>query len=397
MSRVAWFNCFAGTAGDMTLGALVDAGADPAAVAQMLGGIGLDGYSLTFETGGRGGIGTTQAIVSVRGVQHHHRPWRDVRELLQRGDLPPRVRRRSLAVYSALAEVEAGIHRSRVEDVELHEVGAVDAIVDIVGSCAALEVLGIDRVFCSPIALGHGTVAAAHGDLPVPAPAVVSLLARVRAPAHGIDDRHELATPTGVALMTVLSESFGQMPQLDEVTSVGYGAGALDLPARPNVVQVVVGEMSAVKRHAPSPGVPARLLEANVDDVSGEVVAHTVAALLEAGAFDAWATPIVMKKGRPATTLHVLCDPLRADALAAVLVSETGTLGLRGITVERWPQARSETTLDLDGCAVRVKLSPGRVKVEHDDALAASRALGLPLREVIARVEALARAQPPSD
>lgn len=396
MARTVWFHCYAGTAGDMSLAALVDAGADPAEVVRLVAGLGLEGYALDFEPVQRGGIAATHAVVTVH-EHRHHRPWHEVRDLLARADLPARVRERSLAVYRGLAEVEAAIHRCRVDDVELHEVGALDAIVDIVGTCAALEVLDVERVVCSPITVGHGTITAAHGQLPNPAPAVVSLLARAGAPSRGIDDHLELATPTGVALMTVLADSFGPLPPMSSIEAVGYGAGTLDVPGRPNVVQVVVGEAIPATRRAPSPGQPVRLLEANVDDVTGEVVAHTIAALLEAGAHDAWATPIVMKKGRPATTVHALCDPVDTEAIASVLVRETGTLGLRGAVIERWPQARSEVRVELEGCAIRVKLGAGRPKVEHDDALAAARTLGLPLREVLARAEAMARAQVPSD
>jgi uncharacterized protein (TIGR00299 family) protein len=271
------------------------------------------------------------------------------------------------------------------DDVEFHEVGAVDAIVDIVGVCAALEVLGIDRIVCSPIAVGMGTVHAAHGNLPNPAPAVVELLLRRGAPSRGIDDHKELATPTGVALMTALADEFGPMPALT-VRSVGYGAGAADIPGRPNVVQVIVGTEAGVDR-APSPGQPVQWFETNVDDATGEVIAHTIAALLAAGAYDAWASPIVMKKGRPAFTVHALCDPASSAIVSTVLLGETGSLGLRGSVIERWPQQRDELVVRVDGHEVRVKRSHGRSKIEHDDAAAAAAALGLPLREVLHRAQ----------
>jgi uncharacterized protein (TIGR00299 family) protein len=274
------------------------------------------------------------------------------------------------------------------DEVELHEVGALDAIVDIVGVCAALEVLNIDTVVCSRIGVGHGTVRAAHGVIPNPAPATVELLARAGAPTRGLDDHRELATPTGVALMTRLASSFGALPAL-QVSAVGYGAGTLDIPGRPNVVQVVIGETVA-ESPVPGPGRDAVLFEANVDDMTGEVLAHTITALLSAGAHDAWVTPIVMKKGRPAHTVHALCDPARRDAVGATLVAETGTLGLRASIVQRWPQARQESTVDVDGHPIRVKRSAGRVKVEHDDAQIAAAALGWPLRQVLAAAEAAA-------
>jgi hypothetical protein len=274
-------------------------------------------------------------------------------------------------------------------DVEFHEVGSVDAIVDIVASCAALEVLGIDRIVCSPIAVGRGTVHAAHGELPNPAPAVTGLLARRNAPAFGIDTRKEIATPTGVALMTALADSFEPLPAM-QVMSVGYGAGTADTPGRPNVVQVVIGtEHTTDVATGTSHGQPVRLLEVNLDDATGEVIAHTIAALLAAGAHDAWATPIVMKKGRPAHTVHALCDPSARHVVAKVLIDETGSLGLRGTTLERWPQQRTQSTVTVEGHIVRVKLAAGRVKVEHDDAAAAASALGWPLRAVLSAAEAL--------
>jgi uncharacterized protein (DUF111 family) len=249
----------------------------------------------------------------------------------------------------------------------------------VVGVCAALEVLGIDRIVCSPITVGQGQVRALHGTLPNPAPAATELLAMFGAPSRGIDDRRELATPTGVALMVALADEFGPLPAM-RVQSVGYGAGTRDIEGRPNVVQVVIGDL---RDESTGPGQPVQLLECNVDDVTGEVLAHTIGRLLDAGAHDAWATPIVMKKGRPAHTVHALCDPARADAIRTVMVAETGTLGVRGTVMQRWPQQRTEGVVDVGGQPIRVKRSAQRLKVEHDDAAAAAAVLGLPLRTVL--------------
>jgi hypothetical protein len=376
----AWFHCFSGVSGDMTLGALLDAGVDLGVVVDGLRALALDGWSLHAERVLRGGISATRAIVDAP-EQPHHRPYADIVAILDNATLPDRTRRRAAAAFRALAQVEAELHGVAVDHVEFHEVGSLDAIVDIVGSCLALEALDVDEVVCSPVALGLGTVRAAHGVLPNPAPATLRLLARAGAPARGIDQPLELATPTGVALMTTLASTFGPLPAMT-VTATGHGAGGRDLPHQPNVVQVVLGE-AAPERVAGNRGQPVTLLEANVDDVTGEVLAHTVAALLAAGAHDAWITPIVMKKGRPAHTVHALCDPSRADAIAATLLRETGTLGLRGTSLERWPQAREVEVVDVDGQPVRVKLSGHRVKVEFDDAAAAADALGRPVRDVI--------------
>ncbi len=393
--RIVWFNCQAGVAGDMTMASLVDAGADPDEIAQMIGGLGVDGYALLFERVQRCGVGATWANV----VVHHehdehddehpdahavaHRSAREVLALLDGADLPTRVRSRAQGVFRRLAEVEGAIHGIDPDDVELHEVGSLDSIVDVVGACAALESLDIAEVWCSPIAVGTGTIRSAHGMIPNPAPATVALLAAAGAPMVGIDTTLEVATPTGAALMATLATRFGPAPAM-VIGSVGYGAGTADPPERANVVQALVG----VRTAGGDDGTPVALLEANVDDVSGEVLAHTVSALLAAGAHDAWLVPIVMKKGRPASTVSVLCDPALVAALRSLLVRETGTLGVRSTTMRRWPQQRTQTSVDVDGHRIGVKLGEHRTKVEFDDAAAAATALDLPVRVVIERATA---------
>lgn len=409
VTRTAWFHCFAGTAGDMTMAALVDAGADPLMIGELVGRLDLAGYALTFEDVMRCGVAATQAHVVVLSADHddghshdrphrqhehtesdhpHHRGYRAISELIDAADLPERVRDRAQRTFALLADVEGTMHRMPAEEVEFHEVGSVDAIVDIVGTCAALESLDIERIVCSSITVGEGTVLAAHGQLPNPAPAVTELLARRNAPSRGIDDRKELATPTGVALMCALADEFGPMPAIN-VASVGYGAGSADIAGRPNVVQVVIGDALELNV-TPEPGQDVQLLETNVDDATGEVIAHTIASLIAAGAHDAWASPIVMKKGRPAYTVHVLCDPSATQLIGALLLRESGSLGLRGTSLRRWPQQRTERQVLIDGHKVRAKVALGRVKVEYDDAEAAASALGRPLREVLAQAAALA-------
>jgi uncharacterized protein (TIGR00299 family) protein len=387
MTRLAWFNCSAGVAGDMVLASLVDAGADPLRIAEIMSGLALHDYALTFEATQRAGVSSTRAIVVEHGHDdsHHHRSWRDIRTMLEESDLPARVRSRSLAVFEVLADVEGKIHGVAAEEVEFHEVGAVDSIVDVVGVCAALEVLDVEQIVCGSIGTGHGTIRTQHGELPNPSPAVVGLAAMRNVGLTGVNDHRELATPTGVAVMVALADTFGPIPTMN-VSSRGFGAGSADVDGRANVVQVLVGESSNVSAYS---GEAVRLLEANVDDVTGEVLAHTISALLSAGAHDAWATPIVMKKGRPAHTVHALCDPALSARIVQVMVAETGTLGVRGTILERWPQARSERVVMVDGLEIRVKVTAGRVKVEHDDAVQVAAALGLPLREVLLRAEAV--------
>jgi hypothetical protein len=378
MTRVAWFNAeLAGISGDMALAALLDAGADPSEVRALLDQLGVTGWALERQPVLGGGLAASRAVVDAPDAVDH-RCWRDIRDLLTAAALPDRVRDRALAVFAALADAESRLHGVPPEDVHFHEVGALDALVDIVGVCAALEVLGIDQVRCSPLAQGRGVVAAAHGVLPVPAPAVVQLLADVGAPTVGVDVEAELTTPTGAALMTALAGpgGFGPLPAL-VVTATGFGAGSRDLPDRPNLTQVVIGRLSEA----------AVVIETNVDDVTGEVLAHAIARLLAAGAQDAWATPIVMKKGRPAHTVHAIADLDEADVVTEVLLAETGSLGARTIPVGKRRTTWSVRQLDVDGHPVRVKVGPTRVKAEHDDAARAAVALGLPLRTVLARAE----------
>jgi hypothetical protein len=260
-------------------------------------------------------------------------------------------------------------------------VGSHDTVIDVVGTAAALEVLGIDEVAASAVATGTGTIRSAHGFLPNPSPAVVQLLHGI--PTWGRDVAVELTTPTGAALLAALAGSFGPLPAM-RITATGFGAGARELDGLPNCTQVVVGE-TLHAGHAP--GQPVVLLETNLDDATGEVLAHAVDALMGAGAHDAWITPVLMKKGRPGHTVSVLVDPALAEAMRAVLQSETGSLGVRGAVLERWPAARVMTAVEVEGEPVRVKVSPGRVKVEQRDAARVAARRGLPLREVLYRAE----------
>ena len=377
--RAAWFHCFSGIAGDMALGALVDAGADLDEVRALCERLPVTGWKLDAEPAMRSGIGATQIIVLaeetsvVRTAGH-------IAALVEEARLPDRVRTRALATFDALAQAEGHLHRRPPSQVHFHEVGGLDAIVDVVGTCAALEVLGIDEVHASPVAQGHGMIKAAHGLLPSPAPAVVELLRG--APTYGVDVDAELTTPTGAALLAANVVGFGPMPEMT-VEASGFGAGSREHDSRPNLTQVVLGH----RREALDRGQPVVLLEVNVDDATGETLAHTIGALIEVGAHDAWVTPIVMKKGRPAHTVSALCDPTLARQVAACLTAETGSLGVRGQTYERWPESRLHAEVDVEGFPVRVKVSPGRVKVEHDDAQRAAKRTGRPLREVVSLAE----------
>ena len=384
-ARLAWFHCFSGVAGDMALGSLLDAGADVDEVRSMVERLPVRGWGLEAEPVLRCGIAATKAHVHVE-ESTVVRTASHIAALVEEARLPERVRRRALAVFAALADAEGRLHRRAPDQVHFHEVGGLDAIVDVVGTCAALEVLEIDTVYASVIVTGTGMVRAAHGLLPNPAPAVVELLAAVGAPTRGIDLGVELTTPTGAALMASLASGFGPMPPMT-IDRSGFGAGSRDIDGQPNATQVVIGLPS----EAVLGGQPVVVLEVNVDDATGETLAHTIDALLAAGAHDAWITPILMKKGRPAYTVAALADVALSTQVAEVLASETGSLGVRGTTIDRWPSARETDTVEVAGYPVRVKVSPGRIKVEHDDAARVAQRAGLPLRDVLSMAEEAGR------
>jgi uncharacterized protein (TIGR00299 family) protein len=415
--RIAWFNPFAGIAGDMALGALVDAGADLDAVAGACRLLGYDGWALHAERVDRAGIVATHVRVDVVTPQHHHRRAGDIIDTIRSAGLPDRARLRAEATFALLAVAEGALHGVAPPDVEFHEIGAIDSIVDIVGTAVALELLGIDRVASGPVAVGVGTIESAHGTLPNPAPAVLRVLEG--APLRGVDVPMELTTPTGAALLGALAEQYGAAPDLS-VEASGYGAGTRNPAGRPNVVQVLVGTAADAPYRSVLPtvvgppesrpttgeiatdlaavdlaGLPGALedvvvIETNLDDVTAETLGYVLARLLDAGALDAWCTPVSMKKSRPGAVLSVLCPPGRTATLVALVARETGSLGVRIRPQQRWVAPRGVVTVDVGGEPVRVKVGPFGAKAEHDDAERAARRTGRPLREVTRAAEAQA-------
>ncbi len=380
---VAWWHCFSGIAGDMALGSLLDAGADLDDVRAGLDGLGLDGWTLDAEPVTRGGLAATRAVVGIDEAAGGSRTWADIAALLAAADLPERARARAVAAFGALAAAEGRVHRQAPADVHFHEVGGLDAIVDIVGTCLALDHLGVDEIRASPVAQGTGQVRSAHGLLPVPAPAVIELLHG--APTYGTGRPVELTTPTGAALLAGLGSGWGPLPAMT-VTASGRGAGGRDLDGLPNVVAVVVG--TAADRQGHDGGQPVVIVETNVDDVTGEVLGHLVPSLIAAGAHDAWITPVIGKKGRPASVVTALTAEEAVAAVRAVLVAETGTLGVRATPATRWTAARTMVEASVDGHPVAVKVSAARAKAEHDDAARVAAATGRPVRVVAALAEA---------
>jgi uncharacterized protein (TIGR00299 family) protein len=379
-TRLAWFHCFAGIAGDMAFGSLIDAGADLGEVRSLLDRLALPGWDLRVDEALRGGVACTRVVV--RGDDVVVRTHAAITDLITSAALPSRVTERALAVFHRLAAAESVLHRRPLDQVHFHEVGGHDAVIDVVGTVAALEVLGIDVVSASAVATGCGTVRSAHGWLPNPAPATVRLLRGI--PTYGRDVRVELTTPTGAALLATLCSSFGPLPSMT-VTSSGFGGGAGEMDDLPNCTQVVIGSESVSARVGP--GQPALLLEANLDDVTGEQLGYAVASALDAGAYDAWVSSVTMKKGRPGHVLHVLTDATHLDALRSGIHRATGTMGVRATALERWPVARELGQVTLDGMTVRMKVAEGRAKPEFDDVALVAAKTGASLHDVSSRAE----------
>lgn len=385
--RCGYFDCFGGAAGDMILGALVDAGLPVERLQAIVKQLDLPGVTLQVERVQRAGLAAAHVLIEMSAASQPHRHLPDITNIIRRADLPETVADRACQVFGRLAEAEAAAHGISVDKVHFHEVGAVDAIVDIVGACAGVEALGLERILCSPIPTGCGTVKCAHGVLPVPAPATANLLRGVTLAACDVEG--ELTTPTGAALLTTLAHTYGPLPPM-RIESIGYGAGTREFRARPNVLRLLVGEITesdTLPTDDPETWDSAAVLETQLDDVDGQVVAHACERVLEAGALDAYLTPIWMKKGRPGQLLTVLCRPEDVARLEAMLFSETTTLGIRRQTCLRHKLSRSHETVETRFGPVRIKLGRRgdeilRAWPEYADCDAAARTHGVSLRQV---------------
>lgn len=389
MTTTLWIHPFNGIAGDMTLGALIDAGADVDQIRAGLDLLQVDGWNIQTEQIFRNGIGAVNLTVDTD-EGHSHRTAADIISLVESAvdadgkTLPPRVVERATRVFRALADAEGHIHRTDPSTVHFHEVGGIDAIVDVVGSCLALEQLGIDRIVVAPVATGQGIAKSAHGLIPNPAPATVRLLVGI--PVRGIDVRVELTTPTGAAIVAALADDFGPMPAMT-ITASGFGAGDNELENHPNLLHVVVGEAAEPEAEQ------LVVLETNVDDLSGEYLAHAVTRLLAEGALDAWVSPIEMKHQRPAVIVSALVKPVDTARIGSTLLRETGSIGYRAHGVDRVAAYRSISTVTVQGHEVRIKTTAHSAKAEFVDAVAAAEALELPARQVAAEAEDLWRSQ----
>jgi uncharacterized protein (TIGR00299 family) protein len=386
VSRLAYLDCVGGLAGDMLLAALLDAGAELETLRGVPGALGLDGVEIAVERVERQGIGALHLRV-VAPDDGSSRDYRAIRDLVEAAHLPERARARSLDTFRRLADVEGRVHGVAPDDVHFHELGSLDTLVDVCGAFVLLDELGVERVASSPLPFARGLTTAAHGTLPLPAPAALGLLEG--APLVGVDTEAELVTPTGAAIAAAIVDEWGALPPLT-LDAVGYGAGTNDLADRPNLVRVVLG------REASSPTGRVVLLETNLDDFAPELVPDAVERCFEAGALDVWTTPAQMKKGRPGFVLAALARPEAQATIARVLLEETSALGVRVARLDRYELDRGERVVDVAGGSVRVKvgLLDGRVvnlAPEHDDCAALAQSTGRSVQSVWA--EALARAQ----
>jgi pyridinium-3,5-bisthiocarboxylic acid mononucleotide nickel chelatase len=389
---IGWLDCSSGASGDMLLGALVGAGVPLDAIDAAVQAIAPEPIRIRAESVTRAGLAATRAQVDVA-ESETLRSLDDIRALLEAAPLDDRVRTRAGDVFERLARAEAAVHGTTVDQIHFHEVGALDAIADVVGACAGLVHLGIDRLTSSTIAVGGGRVAAAHGRLPVPPPAVAELLRDV--PSVGGPADRELCTPTGAALVTTWASAYGPQPPM-RVSTIGVGAGGQDLPGHPNVLRLFVGEPVGATPLAGDQRAEQLVLEANIDDLDPRLWPAVLDRILAAGAADAWLTPILMKKGRPAYTLSVLTDAAcRADVLAIVF-AETTTIGLRERRVGKVALDRDIRTVEVGGQTIRVKVARHEGVVvnaqpEYEDVASAATALGRPVKAVLADAVAAIR------
>jgi len=384
--RIAYFDCLSGISGNMTLGALLACGLEQEVLQRGLEQLHVAGWELRVEPVRRRGIAATHVEVEMHAHahehegHHHHHPHRglyDILGIIEDSGLSTRVKQTATAIFTRLGEVEAAVHGTTPDQVHFHEVGAVDAIVDIVGTAIGIDALGIERVFASPLPLGRGWVTCAHGTFPIPAPATAMLVQGV--PIVETDIEAELVTPTGAAIVTTLAERFGPLPTMT-VRTVGFGAGSRDLP-RPNVLRLFLGEETPTAAPVEIVG-----LETNLDDLPGEITGFLMDRLFAAGALDVFFTPIQMKKNRPGVLVRVLCAPQDETTCTEILFRETTTLGVRRTAYTRTVLPRETRTVETPYGPVRVKVSRWgeieRAEPEYEDCRQLAEAQGVPLLAV---------------
>jgi len=381
--KLAYFDCFSGISGDMALGAVVDAGCDVERLRAELRGLQVPGWELSAEKVWKNGMAAT--YVKVKSAdQQKHRSLSAILDILQKSQLEPSVREQAAAIFTKLGEAEARVHDVPIEKIHFHEVGAADAIVDIVGACIGFGALGIERFACSPLNLGGGTAQMAHGILPVPAPATANLLRGRPTYSNGV--QKELVTPTGAAIVATLCDTFGPQPAMS-VSAIGYGAGTADLEGQPNVLRIMIGE--AAGKTVPGFDEEIAVVEANLDDMNPQIYGYFLEKALAGGALDVYTTPVQMKKNRPGTLLTVLCRPQDTNSLMSLIFAETTTFGARTYRAQRRALPRELVSVTTSFGEVRIKISRvnGRilhVAPEYDDCRKLAVEKNIPLQRVIA-------------
>ena len=379
--KIAYFDCFAGISGDMTLGALLGAGADANRLRESLAGLGVGGFSIEIGRRMTGPIESTDVRVILEDHHRpHHRRLRDIRKILRNADLPERVRQTAEAIFTRLAEAEGRVHGHSPEEVHFHEVGALDAIVDIVGTALCLEMLGWPKVVSSPMPTFHGFAEGAHGTFPLPAPATAELLRGV--PWRKLDIEGELVTPTGAAIIREISASFGNLPAMT-IETIGYGAGKSDFGI-PNALRVMIGEETALPFSTTE---SVAVIETNIDDLNPEFYELAMERIFAAGALDVFLSPIQMKKNRPGTLLTVICNPEKTQTIAEIVLADTSTFGVRISGRERICLDRRWAEVETPFGKIRIKIGrrSGRettASPEYEDCKRAAIKHGAPLRRV---------------
>ncbi len=380
--RTLYFDCFAGASGDMTLGALVSAGVDARSLIEQLALLDVSGYEISFEQVDRAGIAATRAHVSAA-EEKHHRHLDDIYQIIFAARLSDKIKEQAAKIFKRLAEAEARVHNLPVERIHFHEVGALDAIVDVIGACIGFDFLGIERFVSSPLNVGSGTIEMAHGKYPIPPPAVAELLRG--APLYATDVSGELVTPTGAAIISTVCQSFGPLPRM-RVLATGYGAGGREYERFPNVLRVIVGETEDADGAA---GITEQLLmiETNIDDASPQIIGHVMEQALARGALDCYFTPVQMKKNRPGVLISILCEPDKRGSMFELLFSETTTLGVRCHPIERVALERETIAVETDFGMISMKVAryAGRVNSatpEYEQCRAAAHKANVPLRVV---------------
>ncbi|HLZ14262.1 MAG TPA: nickel pincer cofactor biosynthesis protein LarC [Candidatus Acidoferrum sp.] len=357
--KLAYFDCFSGISGDMTLGALVDAGVSIDQLREQLRGLDVPGWEISSEKVWKNGMSSTYVKVKTED-QSKHRSLSAILEILQKSKLSPRVRGQAAAIFRKLGEAEATVHDVPIEKIHFHEVGAVDAIVDIVGACIGFESLGIEQFACSPLNVGGGTAKMAHGVLPVPAPATAKLLQGKPTYSNGV--QKELVTPTGAAIVAALCTHFGPQPAMS-VSAIGYGAGTADLEGQPNVVRILIGE--AAEKSVAGFDEEIAVIEANLDDMNPQIYGYFQEKALSAGALDVYTTPVQMKKNRPGILLTLLCRPHDTPQLMDLIFTETTTFGARTYRAQRRTLPRESVNVHTQFGDVRVKISRVNGHIRH--------------------------------